>query len=146
MSRRIRATGLISSLGTYSRCASRGEAGKKESTGRRLNQLCPPYATPSSNSSLDYPRSDARIVEHGFATSGGLNRSAKVVLGRVDKFDPVTRGCENRQHRGRFASLAMRASVASGLAWSAARARSRGHALNSALAARSWNTTSPTRA
>src|SRR5262249_58912445 len=46
----------------------------------RLSQLCPPYATPSSNSSLDYPRSDARIVEDGFATSGGLNRSAKVVL------------------------------------------------------------------
>jgi hypothetical protein len=31
----------------------------------------PPYATPFSNSSLDYRRSDARIVEHGFATSGG---------------------------------------------------------------------------
>ena len=27
--------------------------------------------------------SDARIVENGFATSGGLSRSAKVVLGRV---------------------------------------------------------------
>jgi hypothetical protein len=38
--------------------------------GRRLSQLCPPYATPSSNSSLDYRRSDARIVENGFATSG----------------------------------------------------------------------------
>jgi len=48
--------------------------------GRRLSQLCPPYATPSSNSSLDYRRSDARIVENGFATSGGLSESAKVVL------------------------------------------------------------------
>jgi hypothetical protein len=48
--------------------------------GRRLSQLCPPYATPSSNSSLDYRRSDARIVENGFATSGGLSKSAKVVL------------------------------------------------------------------
>src|SRR5262245_41509357 len=48
--------------------------------GRRLSQLCPPYATPSSNSSLDYRRSDARIVESGFATSGGLSKSAKVVL------------------------------------------------------------------
>ena len=46
-------------------------------------QLCPPYATPSSNSSLDDRRSDARIVENGFATSGGLSRSAKVVLGCV---------------------------------------------------------------
>jgi hypothetical protein len=50
--------------------------------GRRLSQLCPPYATPSSNSSLDYRRSDARIVENGFATSGGLSESAKVVLVR----------------------------------------------------------------
>jgi hypothetical protein len=30
-------------------------AEKKESTVRRLSQLCPPCATPSSNSSLDYP-------------------------------------------------------------------------------------------
>jgi len=49
--------------------------------GRRLSQLCPPYATPSSNSSLHYRRSDARIFENGFATSGGLSKSAKVVLG-----------------------------------------------------------------
>src|ERR1700758_3528846 len=64
--------------------ARNSKAGKKESTGRRLSQLCPPYATPSSNSSLDYRRSDARIVENGFATSGGLSKSAKVVLGWVD--------------------------------------------------------------
>src|SRR5262249_32211559 len=50
--------------------------------GRRLSQLCPPYATPSSNSSLDYHRSDAHIVENGFATSG-VSKSAKVALGRV---------------------------------------------------------------
>jgi hypothetical protein len=55
--------------------------GKKETMDRRLSQLCPPYATPSSNSSLDYRRSDARIVENGFATSSGLSKSAKVVLG-----------------------------------------------------------------
>src|SRR6201997_1792237 len=60
--------------------ARNSKAGKKESTGRRLSQLCPQYATPSSNSSLDYRRSDARIVENGFATSGGLSKSAKVVL------------------------------------------------------------------
>src|ERR1700751_1974407 len=63
--------------------ARNSKAGKKESVGRRLSQLCPPYAPPSSNSSLDYRRSDARIVENGFATSGGLSESAKVVLGRV---------------------------------------------------------------
>jgi hypothetical protein len=51
--------------------------------GRRLSQPCPPYATPSSNSSLDYRRSDAHIVENGFATSGSVSKSAKVVLGWV---------------------------------------------------------------
>src|SRR5204863_7721227 len=60
--------------------ARNSKAGKKESTGRRLSQLCPPYATPSSNASLDHRRSDARIVENGFATSGGVSKSAKVVL------------------------------------------------------------------
>src|SRR5262249_40005545 len=60
--------------------ARNSKAGKKESMGRRLNQLCPPYATPSSNSSLDYRRSDARIVENGFAKTGGVGKSAKVVL------------------------------------------------------------------
>ena len=54
---------------------------EKKSMGRRLSQLCPPYATPSSNSSLRYRRSDARIVENGFATSDGVSKSAKVVLG-----------------------------------------------------------------
>jgi hypothetical protein len=49
----------------------------------RLSQLCPPCATPSSNSSLDYRRSDARIVKNGFAASSGVSKSAKVVLGRV---------------------------------------------------------------
>src|SRR6266404_5923399 len=58
-------------------------AEKKESTVRRLSQLCPPCATPSSNSSLDYRRSDARIVKNGFAASSGVSKSAKVVLGRV---------------------------------------------------------------
>jgi hypothetical protein len=31
---------------------------------------------------LDYRRSDARIVENGFAASSGVSKSAKVVLGR----------------------------------------------------------------
>src|SRR5260370_30870881 len=58
-------------------------AEKKESTVRRLSQLCPPCATPSSNSSLDYRRSDARIVKNGFAASSGVSKSAKVVLAAV---------------------------------------------------------------
>jgi hypothetical protein len=60
---------------------SSNSAEKKESTGRRLNRLCPPCATPSSNSSLDYRRSDARIAENGSAASSGVSKSAKVVLG-----------------------------------------------------------------
>src|SRR5262249_61984584 len=49
------------------------------------SHLPPPSATPSSNSSLDSRRSDARIVENGFATSGGLSKSAKVVLASGSK-------------------------------------------------------------
>src|SRR6266446_7161294 len=60
---------------------SSNSAEKKESTGPRLSQLCPPCATPSSNSSRDYRRCDARIVENGFAASSGVSKSAKVVLG-----------------------------------------------------------------
>src|SRR5260370_15986806 len=60
---------------------SSNSAEKKESTVRRLSQLCPPCATPSSNSSLDYRRSDARIVKNGFAASSGVSKSAKVALG-----------------------------------------------------------------
>jgi hypothetical protein len=62
---------------------SSNSAEKKEPTGPRLSQLCPPCATPFSNFSLDYRRSDARIVENGFAASSGMSKSAKVVLGRV---------------------------------------------------------------
>src|SRR6266540_4352276 len=53
---------------------------KKEATSHRLSQLCPPCAKPSSNCSLDYRRSDARIVENGFAASSDVSKSAKVVL------------------------------------------------------------------
>src|SRR5262245_46280852 len=63
--------------------ARNSKAGKKDSTGPRLSQLYPPCATPSSNVSIDYRRSDARIVENGFAASSGVNKSAKVVLGCV---------------------------------------------------------------
>src|SRR5262249_28759111 len=58
-------------------------AEKKEPTDPRLSQLCPPCATPFSNFSLDYRRSDARIVENGFAASSAVSKSAKVVLGLV---------------------------------------------------------------
>src|SRR6516225_6677941 len=63
--------------------ARNSKAGKKDSTGPRLSQLYPPCATPSSNFSLDYRRSDARIVENGFAASSGVNKSAKVVLVKI---------------------------------------------------------------
>src|SRR6266487_446075 len=62
---------------------SSNRAEKKESTGPRLSQLCPPCATPFSNSSLDYRRSDARIVKNGFAANSSVSKSAKVVLERV---------------------------------------------------------------
>src|SRR5215475_12500415 len=55
-------------------------AEKKESTDPRLSQLCPPYVAPSASSSLEYHRSDARIVENGFAAGSGMSNSAKVVL------------------------------------------------------------------
>jgi hypothetical protein len=46
--------------------ARNSKTGKKESTGPRLSQLCPPCATPFSKFSLDYRRSDARITSLGF--------------------------------------------------------------------------------
>ena len=58
-------------------------AEKKESTDPRLSQLCPPYVTPSSSSSLEHHLSYARIVENGFAASSGVNKSAKVVLVKI---------------------------------------------------------------
>src|SRR4029077_3886460 len=64
--------------------ARNSKAGKKESTGHRLSQLCPPCATLFSNSSFNYRCSDARIVENGFATSSSVSKSAKVVLGYID--------------------------------------------------------------
>src|SRR6266576_6182602 len=60
--------------------ARNSKAGKKESTGRRLNRPCQPCARPSSNSSLGYHRNNARTAENGFATSSAVSKSAKVVL------------------------------------------------------------------
>jgi hypothetical protein len=56
------------------------KAGKKNQRATAAARLCQPCATPSSNSSLNYRRSDARIAENGFATSRGVSKSAKVVL------------------------------------------------------------------
>src|SRR5712671_3662405 len=67
------------------------EAGKKESTVHRLNQLCPPCATPFSKSSLDHRRSVARVIKNGFAANSGVSESAKVVAGRGQP-DPRGRG------------------------------------------------------
>jgi hypothetical protein len=79
---------------------------KKESTVRRLSQLCPPCATPSSNSSLDYRRSDARIVKNGFAASSGVSKSAKVVLGRVLINAQIARfDCPKKLHLNHVAEL-----------------------------------------
>jgi hypothetical protein len=57
------------------------KTGKKESTGRRPSRLCRPFATPSSNSSLEYRRGDARIAENGFATSSGVNKNCQSSAG-----------------------------------------------------------------
>src|SRR5712671_1380604 len=61
--------------------AQNRKAGKKESTGRRLSQPCPPCARPASKSSLDHCRGDVPTAENGFATRYSMNKSAKVVLG-----------------------------------------------------------------
>src|SRR3979411_2063079 len=69
------------------------EAGKKESTVHRLNQPCPPCATPFSKSSLDHRRSVARVVKNGFAASSGVSESAKAVLGpRLEGVGGAERG------------------------------------------------------
>src|ERR1700719_5201685 len=61
--------------------AQDSKAEKKESTGRRLSRPCQPCDRPSSNSSLGYHCNDAHTAENGFATSSGMSKSAKVVLG-----------------------------------------------------------------
>src|SRR3974377_956055 len=58
---------------------------KKESADRPLNQLCPPFATLSSNSSLDYRRTDASNADDGFAASPCVSESAKVVLFAISR-------------------------------------------------------------
>ena len=48
-------------------------AEKKESTGLRLNQPCPPYVTPSSISSFDRRLSSAHIAESKSLKNSGAN-------------------------------------------------------------------------
>ena len=75
---------------------------KKESTGLHLSRACQPYATPSSNSSFDHDRSDARIVEDKSVKSSSVNKSTKVVGLRLIKstIQELRRG---RQKPGSFA-------------------------------------------
>src|SRR6266446_3062360 len=79
--------------------AQNSKAGKKESTGRRRDRHCPPCARPSSNSSLDQRHSDARAAENGFAAKSSVNKSAKVVLGRVliNRDCSAITGCRKRR-------------------------------------------------
>src|SRR5947199_5589703 len=60
--------------------ARKSEAGKKESTARRLNRRCRPSGTPSSISSCDQALDDVRTAEPGSTRTSGVSKSAKVVL------------------------------------------------------------------
>src|SRR5215472_14660890 len=57
--------------------------GKKNQRTAGLNQACRLSVTPSSLSSLECRRSDARTATNGYVRTCSLNKSAKVVLGRV---------------------------------------------------------------
>src|SRR5256886_4346473 len=76
--------------------AQNRKAGKKESTGRRLSQPCPPCARPSSKSSLDHCRGDVPTAENGFATRYSMNKSAKVVL------EPISKSFEEDDEAGKL--------------------------------------------
>src|SRR5438034_8432210 len=69
----------------------KSEAGKKESTDRRLSRAYQRCVTPSSNSSLDCRRNVARTAEGGFATHSGVSKSAKVVLRPIGKIKLLLR-------------------------------------------------------
>ncbi len=49
-------------------------AEKKESTGLHLSRACRPYAKPSSNSSFNHDRSNARTAEDKSAKSSSVNK------------------------------------------------------------------------
>src|SRR5262249_19085156 len=80
---------------------------RREKKNRRAaapTRLCRPGPTPFSNFSSDYRRSDARIVENGFAASSGMSKSAKVVLVQIQMLSPVNRFCR----RDRLSQIAVR--------------------------------------
>src|SRR5512139_4224374 len=70
---------------------------KKESTAHRLSRACQPYATPSSNSSFDHGRSDARTAKDKSPRRNGVNKSAKVVLVLLRQIFI----CDNQGHHAR---------------------------------------------
>src|SRR5215475_82523 len=79
--------------------------GKKESTDRRLNQACRLSVTPSSLSSLECRRSDARTATNGYVRTCSLNKSAKVVLGSAAKPQrPCDLSLSAEGHRSRSAA------------------------------------------
>src|ERR1700734_373133 len=61
----------------------KSEAGKKESTARRLNRRYQPSGTPSSISSFDQALGGVPTAEPGSARKSSVTKSAKVVLGSV---------------------------------------------------------------
>jgi hypothetical protein len=67
----------------FLQAASQQQGGKKRINGPSPQPTLTAVRYASSNSSLDYRRSDARIAENGFATGSGVSKSAKVVLDAV---------------------------------------------------------------
>jgi len=57
--------------------------------GPRLNQACPPCDAPSSTSSPDRRLSNARTADDRSSKDSRVSKSAKVVLGGVDKIIDV---------------------------------------------------------
>src|ERR1051326_7405898 len=77
-------------------------AEKKESTGLRLNQPCPPYVTPSSISSLGRRLSNAHIAESKSLKNSGENTfcQSSASLARACGHDAT--GGVNQTHRPQF--------------------------------------------
>src|ERR1700690_1159827 len=66
----------------------KSEAGKKESTARRLKRRYRPAGTPSWISSFDQAQGGVRTAEPGSAGKGSVSKSAKVVLVRLRLIRP----------------------------------------------------------
>src|SRR2546429_391508 len=61
--------------------AQNSTAGKKKTTDRPRNPPCQRYIPPSPKKTPPPHRRKAPTAENGFATSSGVSKSAKVVLG-----------------------------------------------------------------